>query len=92
MIVYSVHPSHMDSCNKAALCEGHGDVKGVAECIRMQGAECFGHDGKRLPWVHLHTGGPDYNDDALADPPSIARFESMARTRPVATRNVDIHD
>lgn len=21
--------------------------------------ECFGHDGKPLAWVHLHTCGPD---------------------------------
>ena len=40
--------------------------------------ECFGHDGKALAWVHLHTCGPDCSEDALADPPAIARFDSMS--------------
>jgi hypothetical protein len=39
--------------------------------------ECFGPDGKPLAWVHLHTCGPDCNDDALSHPPAIARFDSM---------------
>jgi len=39
--------------------------------------ECFGSDGKPLAWVHLHTCGPDCNDDALSHPPAIARFDSM---------------
>src|SRR5271157_2249945 len=53
----------------------------AAEAIRNQEEgklECFGHDGKALAWVHLHTCGPDCNEDALADPPAIARFDSMS--------------
>lgn len=38
--------------------------------------ECFGHDGKPLAWVHLLRAVP-INEDALADPPAIARFDSM---------------
>ena len=39
--------------------------------------ECFGPDGERLAWVHLHTCSPDCNDDVLSQPPAIARFDSM---------------
>jgi hypothetical protein len=39
--------------------------------------ECFAHDGKPLALVHLHTCGPDCNEEALANPPAIARFDSM---------------
>ena len=39
--------------------------------------ECFGHDGKALAWVHLPTCGPECNEDGLAEPPAIARFDSM---------------
>lgn len=52
----------------------------AAEAVRNQEEgklECFGHDGKALAWVHFHTCGPDCDDDALADPPAIARFDSM---------------
>jgi hypothetical protein len=51
----------------------------AAEAVRNQEEgklECFGRDGKALAWVHLHTCGPDC-DDALADPPAIARIDSM---------------
>jgi hypothetical protein len=54
----------------------------AAEALRNQEEgklECFGHDGKPLAWVHLHTCGPDCNEDALADPPAIARFDSMRK-------------
>ncbi len=53
----------------------------AAEALRNQEdgkLECFGHDGKALAWVHLHSCGPDCNEDALADPPAIARFDSMS--------------
>ncbi len=53
----------------------------AAEAVRNQEEgklECFGHDGKALAWVHLHTCGSDCDDDALADPPAIARFDSMS--------------
>ena len=53
----------------------------AAEAVRKQEEgklECFGHDGKALAWVHLHTCGSDCDDDALADPPEIARFDSMS--------------
>lgn len=52
----------------------------TAEAIRNQEEgtlECIGHDGKVRAWVHLHVCGPDCNEDALADPPAIARFDSM---------------
>jgi len=52
----------------------------AAEAVRNQEEgklECFGQDGKALAWVHLHTCSPDCNEDALADPPPIARFDSM---------------
>jgi hypothetical protein len=39
--------------------------------------ECFGQDGEALAWVHLHTCGPGCDEDALADPPAIARFDAM---------------
>lgn len=44
----------------------------AAEAVRNQEEgklECFGRDGKALAWVH--------NEDALADPQAIARFDSM---------------
>jgi hypothetical protein len=52
----------------------------AAEAVRNQEEgklECFGHDGRALAWVHLHTCGPDCNEDALANPPAIARFDSI---------------
>jgi len=52
----------------------------AAEAVRNQEEgklECFGQDGKALAWVRLHTCGPDCNEAALADPPPIARFDSM---------------
>lgn len=52
----------------------------TAEAIRNREEgklECFGHDGKALAWVHLHTCGPKCSDDGLADPPAIARFDSV---------------
>jgi|SRR5579863_323385 hypothetical protein len=52
----------------------------VAQALRNQEEgklECFGCDGKALAYVHLHTCGPDCNEEALANPPTIARFESM---------------
>lgn len=52
----------------------------AAEALRNQEEgklECFGPDGKRLAWVHLHTCSPDCTDDALSHPPAIARFNSM---------------
>ena len=55
----------------------------AAEAIRNQEEgklECFGHDGKALAWVHFHTCGPECSEDALADPPAIARFYSMRET------------
>jgi hypothetical protein len=51
----------------------------AAEALRNQEEGklgCFGHDGKPLAWVHL-----DCNEDALADPPAIARFDSMSETK-----------
>ena len=54
----------------------------AAEALRNQEEgklECFGRDGKALAWVHLHTCGPECNEDALADPPAIARFHSMRK-------------
>jgi hypothetical protein len=53
----------------------------AAEALRNQEEgklECFGQDGTPLAWVHLHTCGPYCNEDALADPPAIARFDSMS--------------
>ncbi len=52
----------------------------AAEGVRNQEEgklECFGPGGKALAWVPLHTCGPDCNEDALGDPPAIARFDSM---------------
>src|SRR5579859_3837518 len=52
----------------------------AAEAVRNKEEgklECFGHDGKALAWVHLHTCGPECNEEALANPPAIARFECM---------------
>ena len=52
----------------------------AAEALRNQEEgklECFGFDGKALAYVHLHTCGPECNEEALANPPAIARFESM---------------
>ena len=37
----------------------------AAEAIRNREEgklECFGHDGKALVWVHLHTCGPECNE------------------------------
>jgi hypothetical protein len=51
-----------------------------AEAVRNQEEgklECFGCDGKAPAYVHLHTCGPEYSEEALATPPAIARFESM---------------
>jgi hypothetical protein len=39
--------------------------------------ECFGRDGKALVWVHLHTCGPECNEQVLENPPAIARFDSI---------------
>jgi len=53
----------------------------AAEALRNQEEgklECFGEDGQALAWVHLHTCGPECNEDALADPPAIARFDSRS--------------
>jgi len=63
-----------------------------AEALRSQEEgrlECFGHDGKVLARVHLHTCGPE---DALADPPAIARFDSMREPQSVATQLVLVND
>ena len=52
----------------------------AAEALRNQEEgklECFGCDGKALAYVHLHTCGPECNEEALANPPAIARFDSM---------------
>lgn len=55
----------------------------AAEALRNQEEgklECFGPDGKRLAWVHLHACSPDCTDDALSHPPTIARFDSVRTT------------
>jgi hypothetical protein len=52
----------------------------AAEALRNQEEgklECFRCDGKALAYVHLHTCGPQCSEEALADPPTIDRFESM---------------
>jgi len=66
----------------------------AAEALRNQEEgklECFGFDGKALAYVHFHTCGPECNEEALANPPAIGRFESM-RESSQSLRVVVVYD